>query len=62
MSRPELKRVLFRQIKMIETMRSKNRTKRSGTMGKNSDNIAPRKKLANHQSIVKVILPCINIG
>jgi hypothetical protein len=31
-------------------------------MGKNSDNIAPRKKLANHQSIVKVILPCINIG
>ncbi len=43
----------------MESNRSKNSTKRSGTIGKNSDNIAPRKKLANHQSIVNEILPVL---
>jgi len=39
---------------MIESNRRENSTKISGTMGKNSDNIEPRKKLANHQSIVNI--------
>jgi len=44
---------------MIESNRSENSRKRSGTMGKNSDNIAPRKKLASHQSIANEILPTL---
>ena len=36
---------------------SENSTKRSGTIGENNENIAPRKKHASHQSIVNKILP-----
>ena len=42
---------------MIESEISKNRTKSSGTIGKNSDNIEPIKKLASHQSIANEIFP-----
>jgi hypothetical protein len=42
---------------VIESKISKNSTKSSGTIGKNSDNREPRKKLANHQSIANEIFP-----
>jgi len=44
---------------MIKSNRSENSTKTSGTTGKNNENIAPRKKLASHQSIVNEILPVL---
>mgnify|MGYP007014079485 CR=1 FL=1 len=44
---------------MIENNKNKNRTKRSGTTGENSENIAPRKKHASHQSIVNKIHPVL---